>query len=278
MKPITEEYAPLTTRADDRRGIGQFNRPPVSRKVALAAAAVVAVTTVAALTTSLLGRRIYGGRVDIVVSTAGYDSEAASVRRLTTEKLIVESERGLGPVARAEHTSFKRLRNATSVKVVDETDILRVTVGDANRARAVRLAQAVADSYLGKIAPAPSSPDPTTASVTASLAELRSRKAQMAAARTGGAESGPPSPEEQRLAAEESALAARLDALQAAGARSGAASPSAILVARARLLDHPLRPRPVQAAAGGVLAGLFLGAGVLVVSWAAARRPWDAWT
>ena len=212
MKPITEEFASLTNPSDHQRGVPSLRLAPVPRRAVVLAGAVLLVTTVASVTTSLLGQRVYGGRADIVVSTAGFESESAATRRLTTEKVIVESERVLGRVATTERIPLKKVRKALSVSIVGQTAILRITVRDSNRSRARRLAEAVADSYVrSTVSPAP-----------------------------GG-------------------------------------GPSATLVAPAHLLDHPLRPRPVQAGAGGLLAGVFLAGAVLVVSWARSRRPWDAW-
>ena len=212
MKPITEEYAPLTTPADDRNGDRSLSILPIPRRTVRLAGAVLVTTMIASVAAGLIGGRVYGGQVDIVVSTAGFDSESAATRRLTTEKVIIESARVLAPVATTERIRLKKMREATSVRIVGVTDILRVTVRDRSRARARRLAQAVAEGYVR-----------TTVSPTA-----------------GG-------------------------------------GPSATLVAPARLLDHPVRPRPVQAAAGGLLAGLFLAGAVLVVTWARSRRPWETW-
>ena len=242
------------------------------------AVAVVVAATVAATAASALGRRIYGGQVDILVNTRGYDSEAASTRLLTTQKVILESERVLGSVGRIEHMSFRDLRHAISTEVVGQTEILRVTVGDAHRARAQRLAEAVAESYVTASSPPPRVPDPETAAVAASLADVRARNAPLEAARTAGAESAPPGPDEQRLVAEESTLAAHLNALQAGQAAAAPGPKDVRVLSPARLLDHPIRPRPLQAAAGGFLVGLFLASGVLFATWAARRRPWVAWT
>jgi len=209
MNPTVEdvEVEQLDTVAGpgpEMRVAARATRAAATPRILVRPLVLVVVTTLAAWAVSTLRSPVYGGVVDIRISTRGYESEAASTRLLSTQKVILQSERVLGPIAQEEGMSYSRLAERTSVRIVGQTEILRVTVADRSRNRARSLAQAVADSYVG------------------SASDLA-------------------------------------------------------VVSPARSLSQPLRPRPLRAAAGGFLVGLFLASGMILLWWARRRRPWDSW-
>ena len=153
-----------------------------------------------------------------------------------------------------------------------DSNVIRVTVGDADPRVAVDVAQEIAETYVAQVVRAESPELEEAKSVihgrieelTAQLADLQTSleegKRDQAARESTVADS-------QMLAQTESLLG-RIGSLQdgltelevqqitASGAR---------ILTPAYLLDEPLEPQPLRAGAGGVIAGLFIACLTLLV-------------
>jgi uncharacterized protein involved in exopolysaccharide biosynthesis len=111
-------------------------------------ALIVAVAVASALFAGTRGATEYGGRADIVYVAPASASLDARERGLATQRGLVTSRAVLDPVAAAQRVSRRALERAVSVEIGARDDLMHITVANPDRAVAVRLAGAVADSYL----------------------------------------------------------------------------------------------------------------------------------
>jgi capsular polysaccharide biosynthesis protein len=116
---------------------------------------VVAVFAGAAIGYSLLQPKVYGAQAEFILTARPELSDAAVDRAMVTQAMVVKSDPVLGPVAAQVGMSLDDLRGEVSADIVGRSDILRLTVGDRDQARAVRLVQLITDEYLRTPARAP---------------------------------------------------------------------------------------------------------------------------
>jgi len=116
---------------------------------------VVAVFAGAALGYSLLQPKIYGAQAEFILTARPELSDAAVDRAMVTQAMVVTSDPVLGPVAAQVGMSLSDLRGEVSADIVGRSDILRLTVGDRDQARAVRLVALITAEYLRTPARAP---------------------------------------------------------------------------------------------------------------------------
>ena len=109
---------------------------------------VVAVFAGAAVGYSLLQPKVYGAQAEFILTARPELSDAAVDRAMVTQAMIVTSDPVLGPVAAQVGISLPDLRGEISADIVGRSDVLRLTVGDRDQARAVRLVQLITDEYL----------------------------------------------------------------------------------------------------------------------------------
>lgn len=131
--------------------------------------AVVSLVVVAgaAVGYSLLQPTIYGARADFVLTARPELSDAAVDRAMVTQTMVITGDPVLGPVATREGMALSRLRGEVSAEIVGRSDILRLTVGDQDQARALRLVRLIAAQYLGTPI---GSPTPVAGSTTGDTA------------------------------------------------------------------------------------------------------------
>jgi uncharacterized protein involved in exopolysaccharide biosynthesis len=142
-------------------------RPDPRRYRRVWAAAVLGALTVAlfcgaAVGYSLLQPTVYGAQADILLTAQPQLSDAAVDRAMVTQTMVVTSDPVLEPVASQAGMPLPRLRDEVSVEIVGRSNVLRITVGDGDRARAVRLVELITAAYLRApgSAPAPAVPLP----------------------------------------------------------------------------------------------------------------------
>lgn len=221
---------------------GMRRLPAFPLRVMATAGLVVVVATMAAVAVSLTRPHVYGAEARILVNTRGYDSEPEAARALATQRLILRSDPVLGSTAVRHGLRLADLRRAVTVRVIDVSEVLSVVVAHRDRATAHRLAEDIVVAYTRD----------AVASQDADLAELSALLDRLRAWETARAAVNPDTIDD---------LASLEDRLTAI--REQAQSVDVKIVSPARVLDTPLQPRPVQAAAAGLLVGLLLGAGVL---------------
>jgi len=214
----------------------------------------------------------FGGRAEILFEgqEVGLATEAA--RQIATQEALLESASTLGPVAERFGLAPDDLDEDVSVESVGDSNVLRVTAGNADPAVAVEVSQAVAETYIAQVAGA-ESPELEEAKsliqsrieeLTTQLADLqkglRKGKQKLVATRS--------SVKDGQVLAETESLLGRIATLQD---RLTELEVQQITAARARiltpayLLEEPLQPQPVRAGAGGAIAGLFVACLTLLI-------------
>jgi capsular polysaccharide biosynthesis protein len=128
-----------------RTGGRQPIRPAM---ILLVAVTVLALFAGAAVAFSLLVQpKVYGGEAEFLLTTRPDLSDAAVDRASLTQVEIITGPRVLQPVADQTHVRLPALEDAVSADMVGRTNILRITVGDRDPARAISLTRAIAAQY-----------------------------------------------------------------------------------------------------------------------------------
>jgi hypothetical protein len=279
----------------------RHDAPPASRLLGLwlrrslgigtvAAIAVSAVVACALLALPIMLSRpsVHGAQADILINPRAGQSDAATDRALATQQIILGSETVLDPVAKATGIPVRRLEQALSVEVVNQSNVVRITMADRNAATAQRLTQLIVEAYLEQTSlPTVADLDRSISfleeqhrDLSATLAVDQGRLARLAGGRGPGR---PVSTEERRLrvavATTEQRLKIVRDQLAAAPLRQlEQAQPQPQILVPSHVLGDPLSPRPVQAAATGALVGLFVAIIVILVlfrpRFIEERDPW----
>jgi hypothetical protein len=205
--------------------------------------AIVASALASALAVAAGRPKVYGARSDLLYESAPVTPLDVRDRTLATQRELIRSRAVLAPVAAQSGLTVEDLGAAVTVGVGSRSDLMHVTVGNRSRERALRLAQAVTTHYLGLSTRLSRSGDAESAHLQRQIAEL-----------TAGTRRAPPT-ERDIIAQRIGRLQDRVLELEAAG---GASKP--VLIAPAYALDQPLSPKPVRAAAAGLLVGLALAA------------------
>jgi uncharacterized protein involved in exopolysaccharide biosynthesis len=245
--------------------------------LALLVAAIVMVSVAAALAVSLAMPTVYGAQADLLIRPGGDASGFGAERDLATQETILQGSAVLGPVADAAGVPLERLREMVSVENPAQTNILRLTVASQDRGTAQRLAELITQEYLRRASAAgDGAADPVAAqlerqadSLSRTLSETLSRLEALTRQRRPAATAAS---EEQRLRAAATSTLQRLGAVQdqlTALTSRRLGQTDVTVVVPAHLLERPLRPRPAQALAMGILLGFLVAAGVVL----ALRRP-----
>ncbi len=190
----------------------------------------------------------------------------------------------LQPVADEQGLSISDLQDAVSVEVIRDSDVLRLEVADPDPSVAIGTAQLIADGYVRSVT-ASSSNELADAQVvferrieelSGQLAVVEGRLEELDAQRSPDAGSAQ-TPEERRLESQSRALQQRLGDLQdqlTSVELEQARTADVRILAAPELLDEPLAPKPLQAAAAGALVGIAIAAGMILLN--RGRRPGSA--
>lgn len=227
---------------------------PLRTVVAITAQALIVILICAAASVAFAMTRptIRGGEVDIIYEPASEASSSVQLdRELATQQVIVRGRSVLAPIARSEHMSVERLEKATDVGVLPGTEVLRVTVASRSAAKARRIAQAIADTYIGQSTG--STGRSLQSELTALRAHLSDTQAHVAHATT------PTNKAKLQRDADDTlrritAVEARIAALPPTGNLHG--TPRTLETAH--VLSSPLFPKPVHAAGFGAVIGIFI--------------------
>jgi uncharacterized protein involved in exopolysaccharide biosynthesis len=218
-------------------------------------------------------QEIFGGRAEILYEGREIRSATEAERQIATQRALLESASTLGPIAGRFGPALDDLDEHVSVESVGDSNVLRLTVGDADPALAVAVTQAVAESYIAQVRRG-ESPEIEKAKgliesrieeLAGQLSDLQTRfgnAERQVAARQSTVEDGQLLAEMQSLLGRIGSLQDRLTELEVqqitdAGAR---------ILTRAYLLDEPLEPQPLRAAAAGAIAGLFVACLAVLVA------------
>jgi uncharacterized protein involved in exopolysaccharide biosynthesis len=240
--------------------------------VALAAAAIV-ICTLAALPIVLSQPRVYGAQTDLIFNPGTGLSDAAADRALVTQEVILHSNAVLEPVAAATGVPLPKLEKALTIEVVNQSNVLRITVADRDPDTARRSAQLIAEGYEQRASSTTSTADQRSIAylegqikdLAASLAETQGRADTLAGRRGSGT---PASPEERQLRIVAATTQQRLRSVQDQLVQlplKQLQQPQSQILVPAHVLEDPLKPRPVQAAAAGALVGVFVATAIVLV-------------
>jgi capsular polysaccharide biosynthesis protein len=229
---------------------GRWPAPPSQRSggdwllVGLVSLAIVTAALVSALAVVTTKPKVYGARADLLYVSSPSAPLDARDRMIATQRDLITSRAVLAPVAAHSGIPLDKLEKAVSVDVGVRNDLMHVTLGDRNQARAERLARAVTTRYLALARRLTSAADAEGPRLEGEIAQLTARA-------------------RRALPAERDVIAERVAALEDRAVALGAASSEAskpMLLAPAYRLEHPLSPKPLRAAALGLIVGLMLAA------------------
>ena len=241
---------------------------------------LVAVSTAVAYVVAGSGNRSYGAQAEVLFETSTPATASNGLPRdLATQKVVVRSRAVLTPVARATGVSVDELSRSLSVSVVGQSDVLRLTASRPSRAAALQMARAIASSYVGVVGrtfgaglqAGRARLEHELEQLSSTLSDVDTQAGRLEDARQEQLARGrfaPASTKQLRLQAESQILLQRIATLQdrvAALELQRVTQPAAQILTPAYELEKPLGPRPLRAAAAGVLIGLVLAVGLVFV-------------
>jgi uncharacterized protein involved in exopolysaccharide biosynthesis len=240
----------------------------------------VVVSAVAALAFDRLQQPVYGAQADVVFQPSGELSDFRAQRDVGTQPLILRSLAVIGPVSQSTGIPVDKLEKALTVDLPSQSDIVRITVADPDRATAERVAKAVTDEYLSRFVTSDVTPvDPAATELkgevkflSGTVSGMLNRLDRLSRERSPGQ---PPGVEEQALQAASTVALQRLRNLQsqlAALESKRFVQPDVSLLVPPHPLEGRLKPRAVQSLAVGILVGLFAAAGVAMAALWPRRR------
>ena len=112
---------------------------------------IVAGAAVAAYLYADRRQEIFGGRAEILYEGGEVSLTSEAERQIATQRALLMSASTLGPIAERFGLAADDLDEHVSVESVDDSNVLRLTVDDADPELAVAVAQAVAESYVAQV-------------------------------------------------------------------------------------------------------------------------------
>jgi uncharacterized protein involved in exopolysaccharide biosynthesis len=239
--------------------------------------ALIVLPTAGAAALSAAEDPTYAAQVDVLYQQTATANAQSMERELATQQVLMQSRPLIDRAAATADVSGRELADAVTVEVVEESNVLRLQVADhdANRARVA--AQAIGDEYIAAVREqaatsggAAQERDLLTAQVQDLTAQLADKVAQVAQLTGVSNPSAAAQSQQRALEAEaqlirqrlsevqKQALAAQLQVVQEETGR-------AQVLAAPSLLDEPIAPQPLRAAAGGALLGLVLAAALVAL-------------
>jgi capsular polysaccharide biosynthesis protein len=194
------------------------------------------------------GDKVYGGRADIVYLPGENVSDDSRERILATHSELIHSRAVLQPVADRARVPLQELEDSISVEI-GRNDLLRVTAGDEDPVRARGLAEAVAQQYVRVVGALSPDVERTRRLIERRIADLSARVPNATEADAALLRDRIGRLQDQLVDLEVQALA----------------RPQARMLSRAYMLSDPLWPKPLRAAAIGLLVGLALATTVVLV-------------
>lgn len=248
--------------------------PRAVRSILLAQLCVLIVVgaAIAAYVYSDGRQEVFGGRAEILYVGREILSATEAERQLATQRALLDSASTLAPVARRFGLALDDLDDQVSVETVGDSNVLRLTVGNPEPELVVAITQAVSESYIAQVRRGESPAlekakgliESRIEELAGGLSDIQERfgnaKGQLAA--TSTVEDGRLLAEMQSLLGRTGSLQDRLTELEVEQITNSGAR----ILTRAYLLDEPLEPQPLRAAAAGAIAGLFVACLALLVA------------
>lgn len=238
------------------------------------AAALVVVGALVGWLVARTGTEVHGARAEVLYELEGDQSTGflREDRQLTTQLVALESRAVLEPVAEANDLSFEELAEKVNVDVVEGSEVVRIEVRDESADRARELTAGVTDVYLSthggdRMADARRFLRKEMKNLDERRAELKARMILLQEARVRdlgpdsqpGAEEAALAVEIQGLIQQSTQVLSRLEDV----AVDDLSGPRVEQITEAYVLDDPVSPRPVRAAATGAVGGALAAAAVI---------------
>ena len=218
-------------------------------------------------------QEIFGGRAEILYEGREIASATDAERQIATQRALLDSASTLGPIAERFGLALDDLDEHVSVESVGDSNVLRLTVGDPDPELAVAVTQAVAESYIAQVRRVESPKlEKAKGLIESRIEELAGQMSDLQK-RYGNAEryvaATQSTVDDGQLLAEMQSLLGRIGSLQDRLTElevQQVTGAGAHILTRAHLLDEPLEPQPLRAAAAGAIAGLFVACLALLVA------------
>jgi len=281
--------ATRTSRPEQGDGIApglvglQLRRFLSFRLVVMLVVTFLVVSAIAALAFDRLQQPVYGAQADVIFQPSGDLSDFRAQRDVGTQPLILRSLAVMGPVSQSTNIPVDELDKMVSIDLPSQSNVVRITVADPDRATAERVAKAVTDEYLSRFMTSDLSPVGPAAIqlrelkgevklLSGTVSGILNRLDRLSRERSPGQ---PPGVEEQALQAASTVALRRMGTLQnelATLESKRFLEPGVSLLVAPHPLEGRLKPRAVQSLAVGMLVGLFAAAGVAVAAMWPRRR------
>jgi capsular polysaccharide biosynthesis protein len=255
----------------------QWKRLPLTRSIiikylALFCAIVIA-TSILGYVVASLGAAQYGARSEIDYPLTQENPSGSQLRNdrvLSTQLVALKSQAVLQPIADKFKMSLSDLSKITTVKVLQDSEVLQVEVDNASKTKALALVGAIVSGYL-KSVPDPNAPteqylQKQIDNVNGQISTLNAQIAQLEANRLAQSPVPAQSANElqkqsqltdllnQRTTLTQSLNTATINQFQA---------PHVTWLTQPYLLSGKVAPKPLQGAIAGFLAGIMIG--ILVI-------------
>ena len=262
---------PVDSARTDRRAGGRSRRRAFV--IPLFLVGVVIVSSAVSYFLSLRQQPVYGAETEILFDPGPELSDAAADRAIVTQETVLHSAAVLEPVSREMGVPLADLRRAVETDVVGSSNIIRLTVMHPSPATARRLAELITTRYteqlravgLERVTRSTQYLEQTIEGLNEALRGVEADIDALAAQRVRG---GVPSAQEEQLVLRSQQLQQQITQLTAqytAAALDQLGEPEGIVLTPPRVLDDPLRPRPIQALALGAVIGMAIAGAVLLI-------------
>jgi hypothetical protein len=151
---MTDTATPRPRKADPSQELFSLIHGSPLPSIRTIAAVAVAIVTAFALRATLFGmtrQPVYGAQVEVVFTPGADLSDNAVDRAMLTQEVILRSPAMLRPVASSTGTAVEDLQQAISTEVVDQSNVLRITVRSRDRVRGGTPARSPAEPYQQRL-------------------------------------------------------------------------------------------------------------------------------
>ena len=273
--PRKAEGAPTPRQETEQLGATAPERPkpqrPRIRTVLLVTAAVLLVLLPAALAGYLSAQQppTYAAVADVLYTPVDSGNTDAVDREMATQQHLLTDRNALATAGRPVGRSATAVLQSLTTEVLDGSDVIRLTVEDESARVARSLAASLVAQYTAEVqARSTARLDEQRSAVEAQISALNTRLGAVIDRTRAIAASGlilPPvlQAEQRSLESEELVLRQQISALQEEAVRwtvdnPDAGMPTADVLTPATVLEEPVGPQPLRAAAAGGLLGLLL--------------------
>jgi capsular polysaccharide biosynthesis protein len=278
--PADRSWSPVVPVESDTVAVAMFQwkRLPITRSIVLKYLALFCVivigTAMFAYVISSLGPAKYGARQEVDYPLAQENPSGGQLRQdrvLSTQLVAMKSQAVLQPIADKYNMTLSELSKIVSVKVLQDSEVLRVEVDHGSKEKALALVGAVVNGYMKSVGPTDADRQEAFLNgqikkANASIATLQAQVADLESRRLAQGPNQPQSADELQkqaqltdLLTQRSDLANQLNTVSVQQLQA----PRITQLTQPYLVSGKVSPKPVQGAIAGFLAGIMIGALVI---------------